>query len=277
MVSPALREAFDRTEKEVIGLASQSEYQHGEFSVCCRRNRFAFYSSVSPVWLMEHGERAALSMLADLIKPKIVIEIGTRYGGSAFLFAEKAGRVICIDIDEKVRERVAGISNIEVLIGRSVDAIPRVLSDLRQNGSDFDLALIDGDHSTEAVTADIEAFIATRPTRPCWIILHDTFNPWVRAGIRSVDWNKPWVSQVEIDFVPGNIMPEGFVHLQMWGGIGVIELQPHDRTGPLLVNEEGKLLFEAALKVTGHATRPVSPIRRLVRNIRRKMKTSPAH
>lgn len=250
MVVPGLRAAFERTEKEVVELATQNAHMSDELKIFRRRARFSFYSSISPVWLMEHGERAAVSMLMSLVKPKTVIEIGTRFGGSAFLFAETAKRIICIDIDEAVRSRTAGVPNIEVVIGNSINEIPRILSQLRAAGDDFDLALIDGDHSAECVKADIEAFIATRPTKPCWLILHDTFNPVVRQGIKSVNWDKPWVSQVEIDFVPGNIMHEPAVHHQLWGGIGIVELQPEHRLEPLLVNEEASILYEAARKFT---------------------------
>jgi cephalosporin hydroxylase len=247
-MKPELLAAYDRTEEEVVRLASQSAYLRDELAIFRRRSRFSFYSSVSPVWLMEHGERAALSMLVNLIKPNVVIEIGTRFGGSAFLFSQTANKLICIDIDDAVRERTSGIPNIEVIIGNSTDVIPRVLSDLRNSGSDFDLALIDGDHTSDGVKADIEAFISDRPTRPCWLIMHDTFNPVVRAGIRSVNWDRPWVAQVEIDFVPGNVMHDRHVRNQLWGGIGIVELQPTDRETPLIVNEEARLLYEAALK-----------------------------
>jgi len=271
MLSPALRAAFDRTEKEVIELASHSPYMKDELDGFRRVSRMSFYNTVSPVWLMAHGERAALTMLVSMIKPTVAIEIGTRFGGTAFLFSEAAKQVICIDIDEAVRARTEGVSNIEVIIGNSVEEIPKVLSKLRSAGSDFDIALIDGDHSANGVKADIEAFIASRPTKPCWLILHDTFNPEVRSGIRAVNWDRPWVSCVEIDFVPGIIKQDPAIYFQMWGGIGVVELQPKDRVGPPLVNEEARLLYEAALKVTSHATRTVSPLRKLVRRIRKRM------
>jgi hypothetical protein len=271
MLTPALRAAFARTEEEVIQLASHSKYMRDELDSFRRVSRFSFYSDVSPVWLMAHGERAAQAMLLSFIKPNVIIEIGTRFGGSAFLFSQTAKQVICIDIDEAVRARTAGIPNIEVIVGNSVEEIPKVLSRLRESGSDFDLALIDGDHSADGVRADIEAFIASRPTKPCWLILHDTFNPDVRSGIRSVNWDRPWVSYVEIDFVPGVIKQDPAIHLQMWGGIGIVELQPTDRIGPLVVNEDGRLLYEAALKVTTHALRRVSPLRRIARRIRKRI------
>jgi hypothetical protein len=253
MLDPNLTTAFARTEKEVVDLAAGNAYMKDELAIFRRRARMSFYAQVSPVWLMEHAERAALSMLVQLVKPRVVIEIGTRFGGSAFLFSQFAERVICIDVDNAVRARCAGVPNIEVVIGSSRQKVPEVLAALRRDGADFDLALIDGDHTADGVRADIEAFIATRPTRPAWLILHDTFNPTVRAGIKAVDWDKPWVAQVEIDFVPGNLMSDAHVSQQMWGGIGVVELSPADRAGPVDVREECRLLYEAALNASVHA------------------------
>jgi hypothetical protein len=99
---------------------------------------------------------------------------------------------------------------------------------------DFGLALIDGDHSHEGVKRDVEAFLPVRPTRTQWLILHDTFNPTVRNGIRAVNWNVPWVHKVEIDFVSGNLMSNPHVRKQMWGGSGLPNFGP----------QTGKALFK---------------------------------
>jgi predicted O-methyltransferase YrrM len=128
MLPPSLTTAFARTEKEVVDLAAANAYMKDELAVFRRRARMSFYSQVSPVWLMEHAERAALSMLVQLIKPRVVIEIGTRFGGSAFLFSQHAERVICIDVDNAVMMRCAGVPNIEVVIGSSRQKVPEILA-----------------------------------------------------------------------------------------------------------------------------------------------------
>lgn len=268
MLHPELRRrAFLRSENEVRLLAEQDSYMREELEVLRRRNRMSFYSDISPTWLMEHGERAALVMLVSLVKPKVIIEIGTRFAGSALLFANHAERVICIDIDNAVRARCQDIPNIEVVIGNSAEKVPEILSNLRSQGLDFDLALIDGDHSHEGVKRDIEAFLAVRPTRTQWLILHDTFNPIVRNGIRAVNWNVPWVHEVEIDFVPGNLMSNPHVRRQMWGGIGIAELRPADRQSPIQVEETHRLLYEASYRSSSYV--PPRILERVARRAKR--------
>lgn len=89
-----------------------------------------------------------LSMFSHMIKPKVVLEIGTYLGYSALCFAEglaDGGKVITLDVQEdtnKIARSFAGKSayanKIEFHLGNAVDIIP-TLPEM------FDLVFIDAD------------------------------------------------------------------------------------------------------------------------------------
>ena len=89
-----------------------------------------------------------LSMLSHMIKPAVVLEIGTYLGYSALCFAEglaEGGRVITIDVQQdtnRVAKSFVGKTEhrdqIEFLLGNAVDLIPNILGP-------FDLVFIDAD------------------------------------------------------------------------------------------------------------------------------------
>lgn len=89
-----------------------------------------------------------LSMLSHMIKPKVVLEIGTYLGYSALCLAEglaDGGKVITLDIQEDsnrvAREFVAKTEfndRIEFLLGPATDLIPNL-------NETFDLVFIDAD------------------------------------------------------------------------------------------------------------------------------------
>lgn len=89
-----------------------------------------------------------LSMLSKMIRPKVVLEIGTYLGYSALCFAEglaEGGKVITLDVDEKTNAvaksfvaRTVHASRIEFRLGAARDIIP----DLKEA---LDLVFIDAD------------------------------------------------------------------------------------------------------------------------------------
>ena len=89
-----------------------------------------------------------LSMFSHMIKPKVVLEIGTYLGYSALCFAEglaDGGKVITLDIQEDTNkvartfvEKSAYKDKIEFHLGNAVDIIPTLTET-------FDLVFIDAD------------------------------------------------------------------------------------------------------------------------------------
>ena len=81
-----------------------------------------------------------------------ILEIGTLYGTSAaYLASNPANHVVTVDLDVKVKDRVAklGFPNIKVFIGNSL-----LIADQVAREGPFDFAFIDGNHIFEAVYGD---------------------------------------------------------------------------------------------------------------------------
>ncbi len=231
-------------------------------------------------WQMTNCERFALQDLLRRIKPEVAVEIGTYQGGSLQVIAHFAKQVISVDIDPQVPERLAGrFPNVTYRVGDSKEVLPAVIDSLNAEGANVGFFLIDGDHSTPGVRRDVEAVLRYRPKSPCVIIMHDSFNPACREGIRSADWAaSPHVQWVDLDFIPGIYHQHAYdtaAARTMWGGFACAYLTPEMRKNGLEVRESQRGLFEAVRSVSSHAA-PVPPAapppqglaRRIVRRLR---------
>ncbi len=108
---------------------------------------------------------AILSMFSKMIRPKVVLEIGTYLGYSALCFAEglaEGGKVITLDINEETNkvarsfvERSAFKDKIEFHLGEAIDVIPTL-------SETFDLVFIDADKTNYSNYYDL-VFDKVRP------------------------------------------------------------------------------------------------------------------
>jgi caffeoyl-CoA O-methyltransferase len=111
-----------------------------------REHCYAHYEDSSMLSGFFQGR--VLSMLSHMIKPTVILEIGTYLGYSTLCFAEglaDGGKVITLDIQEDTnvvaRSFVAKtefVDRIEFLLGNAVDIIPTL-------PESFDLVFIDAD------------------------------------------------------------------------------------------------------------------------------------
>jgi hypothetical protein len=201
---------------------------------------YDFFERFPRGWIMESSERLAMIALLSLIKPACSIEIGTRNGGSTAIIAEHSRHVFTLDIDPSCEASVRGLANVELLIGDSKETLPGVLEQIAERGLSLEFVLIDGDHSQAGVRGDIEPLLDLRPTRPCYILMHDSFNPACRQGMATALWARsPYVHKVDLDFIPGKIFhPDEDVYgnpagREMWFGLGLAVLRPERREGPI--------------------------------------------
>ncbi|MFT4034538.1 MAG: class I SAM-dependent methyltransferase [Patulibacter sp.] len=175
-----------------------------------------------PRWQMAFGERAAFEGLLTQVKPTLAIEIGTARGGSLDRIAAHAAEVHSFDLiapDPAAR----ALENVTFHTGDSHVWLPRKLQEFADQGRNVDFVLVDGDHSTDGVRQDIEDLLASQACAHTVIVLHDTTNEVVRAGIEQAEaasW--PHVAYVEYDLVPGYCFATPGLRYELWGGLGVI-------------------------------------------------------
>ncbi len=104
-------------------------------------------------WLIQHAEKTS---------PKVIVEIGTEYGGTFKMWEQilpKGGLLIGVDIEDKLRWNIKNSDrDVHMIIGdsKNPDTINRVTNILKGNKIDF--LFIDGDHDYYSVKADYENY-----------------------------------------------------------------------------------------------------------------------
>lgn len=198
-------------------------------------------------WSMTRNERYCLTQLLKEIKPKITIEIGTYNGGSLQVLSEYSEKVYAIDIDINVKKKLENqFENVVFLIGDSKIILPQLIKELQENNESIEFALIDGDHTELGVKSDIENLINYVPHSSLNIILHDSFNPNCRKGMKAVNYNEnKHIHYVELDYISGVFEPDGLKR-EMWGGFAHIVLLKEQRENELQVYQSQKKLYDIA-------------------------------
>jgi Methyltransferase domain len=173
-------------------------------------------------WQMSFGERAALEGLLSQLQPQLAIEIGTAEGGSLARVAAHSAEVHSFDLVEP-QPAARELPNVTFHTGDSHKLLPELLARLDDEGRNVDFVLVDGDHSADGVRQDVEDLLASPAVRRTIIVLHDTMNETVRAGLESVRYEThPKVAYVELDLVAGYMFREPSLLHELWGGLGLV-------------------------------------------------------
>lgn len=209
-------------------------------------------------WQMANCEKFAIEGLLRKLSPDVAFEVGTYQGGSLQVLSKFSKDVVSIDIDPDVKERLSGkLSNVIFHTGDSSNLLPTLLEQYALNGRCVNFILIDGDHTFEGVRNDVGALLNWVPQSKCIVLIHDSFNPSCREGIRTAGWvNSPYVHAVDLDFVPGIYHEYAYDTASartMWGGFACAVLQPFPRKGGLEVMCSQQGLFNAVYKMSSHA------------------------
>lgn len=216
---------------------------------------FGAHGHTGGTWAMTFAEKCALVTILSHRRPEVSIEIGTLEGGSLAILAHHSRRVISIDPNPEVQRKLAPrFPNVDFITADSREALPGVLAGLQEEGAELGFVLVDGDHSAEGVTADIAAVLRYRPGAPLWLLMHDSFNPDCRRGMKAIDWSAhPHVHWLNYDFIPGFLSCIPGWEDQMWCGFALAFLDAGERTGPLPTGELLARQFEKILPLSTHA------------------------
>jgi hypothetical protein len=158
---------------------------------------------------MMPSERVALAGLLSALRPTVSIEIGIAAGGSLDPISAWSDAVHAFDFvrhDDVTSER---FPNVTFHIGDSHELLPPLLKQLAAAGKPVDFVLVDGDHTAEGVRRDLEDLLSSPSLDRSVIVLHDTLNERVRAGLESVDYSRyDKVNFIDLDFLPGRVFRE---------------------------------------------------------------------
>jgi hypothetical protein len=228
-------------------------------------------------WQMGRCERLVMERLLVAIRPRLAIEIGTYLGGSMQVIAKNSDRVISLDMDDSIEGKLGSrFPNVEFIAGRTRETLPTLVEKLNKNAESPDFILVDGDHSLEGVRDDINLLLTIHPQRNMVIIMHDSFNPYCRAGMLAAGWgNCPYVHAVEIDFVPGVFFAHSYDTAEagsMWAGFGCAFLTPTKRTTELKIQQSHEAVFNAVKDVSIYKASPPSRISTAVTFLRSRLR-----
>jgi hypothetical protein len=174
------------------------------------------------LWQMSFGERAALEGVLSQLQPQLSIEIGTAEGGSLSRIVVHSHEVHSFDLVAP-QLPIAQSPHVTIHTGDSHEYLPLVLDRLAKEGRNVDFVLVDGDHSSEGVRQDVEDLLNSPALADTVILIHDTTNETVRAGLDSVHYAAwPKVAHVDLDFVPGYMFLEARLRHELWGGLGLV-------------------------------------------------------
>lgn len=134
------------------------EHSAPESDLLRKINRDTMANVMMPRMLSGHIQGRTLSMISRMIKPKLILEIGTYTGYSAICLAEglqREGKLITLDINEELEDKVksyfkeAGLAGrIDYRIGHAVNIIPELQGP-------FDLVFIDADKQNNPLYFDL--------------------------------------------------------------------------------------------------------------------------
>lgn len=203
-------------------------------------------------WEMTDAERLALTGLLAELRPECAIEVGVYRAGSLSMLSRFCKKVYALDIDPACAARYQDkYANVEFVTGDSRQTLPGVLSQIEAAREKLAFVLIDADHSREGIRHDINSVLRYTVVQPLYLLMHDSFNPECRRGMKDADWEaQPHVHLVELDFVPGRLVTaeEPGSYRQMWCGFALAVLLPETRKGNIVVHENESLMFRTAMR-----------------------------
>lgn len=175
----------------------------------------------------EREEIVALANFVELIQPKVVVEIGSKFGGTLHIWCSLTkDKVVSIDLVEGIHGGITReqfndrnmnflnkFSNVNFIEGNSHDENTYKLLSKVLHGDKIDFLFIDGDHTYEGVKQDYEMY-SPLVRKGGYIAFHD-INDTERHRQRNVYVGKLW------NELNGN-KTEFNVHAD-WAGIGVIK------------------------------------------------------
>ena len=195
---------------------------------------------------MSRAEKYCLIHLLENLNPEYSIEIGTFKGGSLQVLSKYSKKVYSIDIDSEPKLSLENqFDNVIFKVGKSHNIIKDIVKEIESKNGKLNFILVDGDHSKDGVRKDIECILSCNLKYPLTVILHDSFNPQCRLGMKSVNYEKyKFIEHIDLDYIHGSFSPNKN-YREMWGGFAIIKINPKIKKSNFKINQSQKMLFNA--------------------------------
>lgn len=221
-------------------------------------------------WQMSRAEKSALIQVLDSVKPEVAIEIGTFQGGSLQVISHFSKEVYSLDISKAPEKLLKDqFSNVHFKIGNSYEIITGLFKQIEEAGKKLEFILVDGDHSKNGVFKDLEAILSYPHKNKVSILMHDSFNPQCRAGIKkAIKASKnSHIEYAELDYITGSYSPNDNF-LEMWGGLALVQVNPNFTGSKAPIHQSQKALFQLAFGFSKHLIKDrlqfLSPLKRKI-------------
>lgn len=129
---------------------------------------------------------ARYELAIEACRPEVIVETGTRWGGSALWFAGRGADVITIDVESKPSSKARSgaaqdlLDRITWIVGDSAD--PHTVASVASLVGDRRcMVSLDSDHLAPHVTAEIDAY-GPLVTPGCYLVVEDGIADLVDAG-----------------------------------------------------------------------------------------------
>lgn len=202
---------------------------------------------------MSRAEKYCLIHLLENLNPDYSIEIGTYKGGSLQVLSKFSNKVYSIDIDNKPKKKLEKqFNNVIFKVGKSHEIIQNVIKEIESNNGKLNFILVDGDHSKNGVKKDLECILSCNLKHPLTVILHDSFNPQCRLGMKSVPYKKyRFIEHIDLDYIHGCFSPNTN-YREMWGGFAIIKINPKIKKSNYKIHQSQEMLFNATYLKSVH-------------------------
>ncbi len=176
-------------------------------------------------WQMSRSEKYCMINLLESLKPDHSLEIGTYQGGSTQVLSKFSKQVTTIDISDSPKKLLEDkFDNVSFVINESHKVLNDLFGEIEAKGDQLNFVLVDGDHTRQGVSRDLQAVLAYPHQNDVVVICHDSFNPDCRKGMREIDYSKyPQVSYIELDYVCGSFWTNDS-YREMWGGLAFLKI-----------------------------------------------------
>jgi hypothetical protein len=221
-----------------------------------------FIPELSPSgWEMTPSEKLIFLSVVGITRPIVALEVGSRAGGSLQVLSRACKKVFCIDLDLSVPERLGSLyRNVEFRIGDSKSILANTYAELIQKGEFPNFIHLDGDHSEEGAYLDLLNTLSISPPHRTIVLMHDTFNPVVRAGVlRAIKQQHKYLHYADLDFTPGVLHERPAVKDEMWGGFSLFILDPAPVETKPIINSYLERMINAVARISAHPSVGQSP------------------